>query len=173
MGRVAAVITVEADGNVRCDLGGGDTVTADGFADAGSDCPPLPGDTVALEEGVGVGGYQVSGYHDETAKKAEGGEKRHYARDTDGSPVAEIHIKGDGTVEVTSLVAGGAKVTVKPDGTVDVEGDVTVTGSIGVGGDAEADGEVKAKAGGAQFVTLTGLKVPTPFGPQGPPIPGN
>jgi len=168
MGRVGEVVEVETDGDVRVDLGGEDLVTADGFAGAGDDAPPLPGDAAALVDGVSSGGYQVAGYDDETPKAAAGGERRMYARDPAGVVTSEIHLKGDGSIEITSLASGGAKVTVKPGGNVVIEGAQDVTGDI------TADGEITAKgASAATLVTLSGLKIPSPFGPLGPPIPGN
>lgn len=173
------MVEVEGDGNVRVNLGGDDLVTAEGFAGAGDDAPPLPGDSVALAEGVGSGGHQVAGYDDTTAKTAAGGERRMYARDPNGAVVAEVHARGDGSIEITSLISGGAQVTVKPDGTVvisgatEITGDLDVDGTTRITGDADVDGEVKAKASGGQFVTLTGLMIPSPFGPLGPPIPGS
>lgn len=117
MGRVGVVTAVEDDGAVRCDLGGEDSATADPFAPAGDDAPPLTGDDVALSEAPGAGGYQVTGFGDATDKKAAGGEKRIYARDPDGAPVAEVWCKGDGSISIEQLTSG-ASVLIDPEGNV-------------------------------------------------------
>lgn len=153
MGRdVGEVVTVEADGAVRCDLGGGDVVTAEPFGPAGDDSPPLPGDSAALTRSPGAGRRQVSGYSDGTERKAAGGERRLYSRDADGNPVAEVWLKADGSVEATSL-SGNGSMSMDPSGVVSASGDVV------------------ANAGSAGQIKLTTLRVPSPFGPLGPPIP--
>lgn len=92
--------------DVKCDPGGGDNVTAPHFADAGDDGRPLPGDFAALEDSSGSGAEQVTGYADtKNAGRAAKGEKRIYARNPSGEVVAEVWLKGDGTVHVITAAA--------------------------------------------------------------------
>lgn len=105
MGQVAEVVDVEDDGNIKVDLGGGDTAIADYFQAAGEDSPPLPADTVALVDGPETGTVQVTGFADETERVAEPGEKRTYARDSSGTVVGVLYLKGDGTYEVLAADA--------------------------------------------------------------------
>lgn len=106
MGRIADVLSVEADGNVKCDKGGGDSTIVDHFADSGGDSPPLPGDSAALVDGPRTGTEQSTGYYDpKNEGQAEPGEKRLYARDSDGVLVAEIWLKADGTITIQGVGA--------------------------------------------------------------------
>ncbi len=126
MGRAATVIDVEADGDIRCDEGGDDPLTADGYQPAGDDSPPRAGDEVGLADGVETGGAQVIGYNDDTTKKAAKGEKRIYSRTlADGTVVAEVYLKGDGTIVLESLIPGGAKISLLPGGDVLLGGSAT------------------------------------------------
>ncbi len=152
MGLQGEVLGNEPEGDVKVDLGGGDSAIADGFSASGDDSPPLPadgdlsGDTAALEEGVESGTVQVTGYHDnETTAVAKPGEKRMYARVSQGVLAAEIYLQRDGSIRIVDHISGGEVV---------------------LGG-----GEVTAKADGPS-VSLSTHLTPSPFGPLGPPTPG-
>jgi len=110
MGRVAVVLSVEDDGNVKVDTGGDDSLIADSFADGGDDSPPLAGDVAALNDGPETGTQQITGYDDALDGVASPGEKRIYSRDSDGVAVAEVYLKGDGSIVIKSLLPGGAEV---------------------------------------------------------------
>lgn len=163
---VAEVKDIEANGDVKGDLGGDDSFVAEHFADSGEDSPPLPGDFMALDEGTGSGTKQVTGYHDpvDGNREAQPGEKRTYSRNTGGVKVAEVYLKGDGTVVIKSLLAPTG-------GTFEID---PATGAITINGKAVIDalGEVTAKSDVAGGVSLSGHMTPSPFGPLGPPIPG-
>jgi len=129
MGRIGEVQSFE-DGAVKVDPGGGDLLTADHFAPVGDDSPPLAGDFAALEESAGAGAEQATGYSDDTEKKAAPGEKRVYARDAAGEVVAELWLKGDGSIEITSIKSGSEVtingVTIDQDGNISTPGDVEI-----------------------------------------------
>lgn len=100
-------------GEVICDQGGGNTITADYFQPAGEDSQPLPSDALAVlkirHEGRGL----VIGVSDpKNGQKAAKGEKRLYSRDSAGNEVAEIWVQNDGSVlidnESGSLFLSGA-----------------------------------------------------------------
>ena len=105
VGHVLAFKRNAAGDTVKLDFGGDDNATAEHFADAGDDSVPLAGDAVATSEGVGENAEQVTGYADETPKKALLGEKRIYARSPAGAVVAEIWLKGDGTIAIQTDAA--------------------------------------------------------------------
>lgn len=157
MGRVAEVLGIEDDGDVKCDFGGDDTFIADFYADGGDDAPPLPGDMAAVDDGPEAGTQQITGFSDsKNASQALPGEKRTYARDVDGTIVAEIHAKRNGDIKITSLKTGGI---------IDLNGLL-----IDQNGNLTTPGEVTAKTGTAA-VSLSIHKHPTGVGPTGPPIP--
>ncbi len=111
MGLVAEVVDVESDGNVKVDPGGGDALIADHFGPSGDDSPPLPGDNVALTDGSETGTQQATGYSDpDNDGVAAQGEKRSYARSPAGTPVAEVYLKGDGSIVIKSLLPGGGTI---------------------------------------------------------------
>lgn len=163
--RIAEVSAVEADGNVKCDLGGDDALIADHFADGGDDCPPLAGDFVALDDGPGTGTKQATGYHDPsdvTARQAAPGEKRIYSRAGPGVLAATLWLKADGTIVIQSeLAPAGGTFEIGVDGVVTINGDAQI----------DATGEVIAKVSGGGVKLSTHL-TPSPFGPLGPPTPG-
>ena len=145
MGFQADVLDTEEEGDVKIDVGGGDSAVADGFAPSGDDAPPLPGDTAAGVEGVESGTRQITGYHDnETTAIAKPGEKRIYARSVPGVLAVEIYLQKDGSLLIKDHLGGG---------------EVTIAA-----GEVEATGEVTAVAGPTQN-TLTGHMTASPFGP--------
>jgi hypothetical protein len=125
----------------------------------GEDSPPLAGDFAAIKEAPG-GSSQAIGYLDsKNAGVALGGEKRFYARSpTDGSVICSGWLHGDGLIEFTSLKTGVCfKLGLV---TIDDQGNILTPG------------EITAKAGTPQFVTLTQHVHPTGTGPSGPAQPG-
>ena len=161
MGSIAEVLAfdrVEDGGSVvKVDVGGSVPETCEHFADSGDDAQPLPGDFVALGDSPGAGAEQVTGYSDSTEKKAGAGEKRIYARTAAGVLAAEIWLKANGDVEITSLAAGGAitlnGVRIDQDGNITTPGDLTVMSETAP-------------------VTVSTHLHPTAMGPSGPPTPG-
>jgi hypothetical protein len=101
---------------VIADLGGGDTATLDHYTPAGIDAPPVVGDLLSGTESVGTGEYFATGYVDPKNEGiAESGDIRLYARDSDGNPIAEIHVMNSGDVELSGPVA---TVILRADGTI-------------------------------------------------------
>lgn len=166
---------------VKCDLGGDDAVTAYHFTPPGVDARPLPGDLVYLGDDQGAGNVQALGYQDPKNEGVAGeGECRSYARAGDGSVVAEIWAKADGSILIRSALAGstvelgadgGVAVTTASataalgaDGAIDLS---NATGGIAV----DAAGNVTATTPLGTFGAGTHTHT-TPFGPSGPPIPG-
>jgi hypothetical protein len=107
-GKLAKVVSFErrgAEEDVVVDTGGGALVTAAHLGGAGEDSPPLPGDVASLDDSSGTGNQQVTGYHDpRNTGKADDGEKRIYGRNAAGEVVAEVWLKGDGTVLVQGKI---------------------------------------------------------------------
>lgn len=111
MGWQAEVLDNEPEGDVKIDTGGGDTGIADGFAPSGDDSPPLPGDTAAGVDGVESGTRQITGFHDnENSPVADPGAKRLTARNAAGVQVAEIWIKGDGSITIKGIGPGSGDI---------------------------------------------------------------
>src|SRR5688572_5818346 len=83
----------------KVDRGGGDALTAYHFAPPGDDSQPLPGDLAYLGGDEGAGTAQILGYQDpKNAGVAGPGEKRIYARSSDGTVVCQVWLKADGSV---------------------------------------------------------------------------
>lgn len=146
--------------DVTIDAGGGELLTIEHVDSCGEDAPPLAGDYAAISESTGQGAVRSAGYTDtKNAGVALGGEKRIYARDPDtGAIVAEGWLKGNGDVAFTSIKSGGKIILNGVE--IDQQGNIT------------APGDVTAKAGTAQLVTLTQHIHPTGTGPSGPATPG-
>jgi len=103
MGRVLSFTrTLFGDANasdVVIDMGGGKVVTAPHFATPGDDSHPLPSDYSIISRNAQTGGYVVVGYIDPVNAGIAGlGDKRTYARDSDGNIIASIWQKNDGTI---------------------------------------------------------------------------
>lgn len=170
---IGEVIRVERDieegahvTNVIVDQGGGNTLTAEYYPAPGDDSPPCAGDMAALGDSEGAGSSSLVGVNDgRNQGKAAGGEKRFYARSTDGVPVSEFWLKGDGTIELTGIKCGW-KIVGKSDGTIELNG-VTIDPS----GNLKATGEVTAKSESAP-VKLSSHLHPTGIGPTSAPTPG-
>jgi hypothetical protein len=173
------VLGVNDDGTIKINLGGvvegeaRNTATVELWQDPGTDAPPAPGDWVALAQGPGAGEYQITGHADLTDKGAKAGERRTYARDSDGSLVCSIWLRGDGSIEIASVLSGGAVATLRADGSMAVTGDLSVSGDLSSGGTITATGEITAKAGTPAEVSLSTHLHPTGMGPSGAPTPGS
>jgi len=117
---------------VRVDLGGGEPLTLEHVDSSGEDSPPMPGDSAAISESTGAGAARSAGYLIPLAGKAANGEKRLFSRELeDGKTVsAELWMKGNGDVEITSITTGGAiilnGVRIDQQGNITTPGDVTV-----------------------------------------------
>lgn len=160
MSRVAIVLSVERvvdDGGAGVDLKVGPMfpATVPHFSDPGEDSPPLPGDSVALDESSGSSGAEhATGYADtKNAGIAQPGEKRLYARDENGNVVSTFYLKRDGSIELTA-----ERFVFK--------GDVRIEGKL------DTTGEVTAKAGTVAAVKLTTHEHLSPVGPTQGPTPG-
>jgi hypothetical protein len=173
MGRVAELLSWAQNTNgseksplAKGDPGGLATCEAEHFDSSGVDAQPLPGDFFASHDGPGTGDDVVSGYHDpKTTRKAGAGEHRIYARSAPGVVSAEIWCKANGTVEISSLFAGG-KVVING---VEIDQD----GNVKVPGDVSSAGEVTAKD--ATPATAVGLSTHlhnSAMGPTSPPTGG-
>lgn len=100
------------------DPGGGDNLSAPHYACPGDDSQPLADDFVATTTGTGAGAETAVGYLDpKNAGVAEPGEKRIYARKTDGTICAVVHLKNNGDVVLES-VDGSVVVKLGADGNV-------------------------------------------------------
>lgn len=159
IGKTTAYSPDEEDGpEISVELGGDDPATADHYAPAGDDSPPLEDDLAVLVEITeATDTYAAVAYTDETPRVAEPGEVRRYARDSSGEVVSSIHLKGDKTVEIAQ--ANGASVVIASDGEITITGPAgTVTmgtdGSISLEGGV---GTIAIDAAGA--ISLDGISV--------------
>ena len=132
--RVLSFVRVVRNGaqvaDVKVDQGGGDNVTPEHFGPAGDDSAPLPGDFAAVINQTGTGRTSVVGYVDpNSTPKAAPGEKRLYARDEDGSVVAELWLQGDGSLAIdTDSDVNINGVIIKSDGSVEIPTSLKVAG---------------------------------------------
>jgi hypothetical protein len=166
---------------VKCDPGDGNAATGFHFAPPGTDAPPLAGDLAYLADDLGAGNAQAVGYQDpKNAGVAAGGEHRIYARAADGSIVAAIWIKGDGSIVIESALAGssvelaadGAITLTGPNASAELGADGAIDLSNAQGGIAvDAAGNVTATTPLGTFGAGTHTHT-SPFGPTGPPMPG-
>lgn len=166
---------------VKCDAGDGDPSTVGHFGPPGTDAQPLAGDVAYLGEDVGRGNEQATGYQDPKNPGVAGpGEHRIYSRAADGSIVAEIWAKADGSILVRSVL-GGSSVELAADGSVSIAA-ASASAELGADGSIDlsngAGGVAVDAAGNVTFTTPLGTfgagthTHTTPFGPSGPPIPG-
>jgi len=160
MGRIAKVLSffrserhgTKVSGAI-VDPGGRPNVTGDHFSNVGDDSYPLPGDYVAIVADAGTGREMVVGYLDpQNGQKSGLGEKRIYARDTDGNAVVEAWLKNDGEAHIFNdsgywkLLPSGA---VEVNGlTITTGGDIITASGISLdehihsqGNDGDGDGE--------------------------------
>lgn len=134
--------------DVKIDPGGGPVITAEHYGPAGDDAHPLTTDYVLAVGTPRTGGAAVAGYIDPiNTPKAQPGDKRIYARDSDtGATVVEVWLKNDGTATVFN--ASGS-ITLRPDGGAII----TTPGSTF---DAKADGSIKGDNGNGSFELQAG-----------------
>lgn len=139
MGRVGNILDIEqnsTDGthttDIKIDVGGGEVIRAPQAAPAGIDCTPLTTDKAITSSAPGDSGQNVVGYVDpKNPSKSDG--VYLYSRSADGSPVADVWLKSDGSVVVTT---SGATIEATAAGAVTVEGAsggkiaIEVTGAV-------------------------------------------
>lgn len=188
MGYLATVVEFlrsEVEGvpapEAKVDRGGSDTVTGYLFGPPGDDSPPLAGDVAYLGEDIGAGNAQILGHQDpKNAGVALPGERRSYARSSDGAVVAEIWAKRDGAIRIANLLAdavievaaGGAVTVATGEATAELAPDGAISLANGTGGLAiDAAGNVTATTSLGSFGSGTHTHS-SPFGPTGPPIAG-
>ncbi len=120
---VRSVVVETKNNDVKVDLGGGDLRTLDHFADSGDDSFPLLSDYVQLVPQKGTGRSSAVGYLDpKNLQKSLVGEKRIYARNSDGVQVAEVWLENTGKVTIQNDLASSV---------VDSDGSVSCTNSNG------------------------------------------
>lgn len=171
MGRLASVTEFHRNSDqgtptpeLKCDAGDGDPSTVGHFTPPGTDAQPLAGDVAYLGDDVGRGNEQATGYQDPKNPGVAGpGEHRIYSRAADGSIVAEIWAKADGSILVRSVLAGSTA-ELGADGSIDLS---NAAGGLAV----DAAGNVTATTPLGTFGAGTHGHN-SPFGPIGPPIPG-
>lgn len=149
--------------DVKVDRGGGDIRTPQHFGAPGDDAVPLPGDYVAAVAQTGSGRDSVVGYIDpKNEQKSEPGDRRIYARNSDGDSVVECWLKNDGTAILSNdagsieLLANGNinlnSVIIKPDGAVIIPDSLTLAGKEIAGHGhpqgADSDGNTQQDTGG-------------------------
>lgn len=97
MGRIGKLLDYDGLG-ANINPGGGLNKTCEHYSSAGDDSVPLAGDYVSTTSTQRTGVDAVSGYKDANAGnlKAQAGEKRIYARDSDGNVIIEFWLKSNG-----------------------------------------------------------------------------
>ena len=131
--------------DVKVDPGGGPNITAEHFAPAGDDSFPLTSDYALINTTPRSGSAAVAGYLDPINEpKAQEGDKRIYARNPeDGSVIAEVWLKNDGTVLISNdngsamLRPDGGSILTTPESTFDAAADGSIKGVNNVGGSYE------------------------------------
>ncbi len=168
MGRIAKLLSftrVLRNGakisDVKTDPGGGANITGNHFSSPGDDSPPLPGDYVINVPTGRTGVFAVVGYIDiNNEQKAGAGDKRIYARDSDGNEVCQIWLKSDKSVLVSNS-----------SGSIQLQsgGDCVINGvKIDTNGNIETAGNVTASDG-----EFSGIAFSTHSHPQGNDSDGN
>lgn len=122
IGRVLSFARVTLNGaacsDVKNDPGGGAARTARHFAAPGDDSAPLPDDYVFTVPGPNTGSQIAVGYLDpKNDQKAQAGERRFYARDSNGTVVGELWLKNTGEVLADN---GTASISLAADGTITI-----------------------------------------------------
>lgn len=109
MGRIGIVLSFERRvlpngvqiSEVKCDPGGGYNTTPAHYSAPGDDSFPLESDLILLVPSVRTGSSGVSGYVDpKLVPVAEAGDKRIYARDSEGASICEVWLKNDGSIDI-------------------------------------------------------------------------
>ncbi len=166
----------------KIDLGGGYIISPQLFLSPGEDSRPLPGDSLAGLPLRAAGRFVGVGAADPVNTGiAAAGEVRRYSRDSDGVIQATVHLKEDGSIEITS-VAGGSSFVMGAGGSIsgtngagsfelEAGGDFVINGAT-----ISAAGEITNAAGivlgthgtsPGTFTTPTGGDV---SGVGGPPV---
>lgn len=103
--------------DVKMNPDGGSNITGGHFADPGDDSYPLDTDYVVTTSIQNTGGEAVVGYADPINEpKALVGDKRIYARDSNGDAVCEAWLKSDGSVIVDNA---NGQIEIKADGEIE------------------------------------------------------
>jgi len=136
--------------DVKVDIGG-NIVTARHAGGAGDDEYPLAGDYAVVVESVKSGGYTAVAYADTVNEpQATSGERRFYARDSEGSIVGTVWLRDDGYIR---LVNDNGVFELEPGGnaycseSLNVDGDISAGGNISAEGNISADGDVSDGVG--------------------------
>lgn len=134
------------------DLGGDEFLTAEHFGPAGDDSPARTDDRVAIYGITGRGRAVCLGFIDANNEQlAQQGERRLYSRDGAGDRVAQVWLKGNGSVR-TENASGYYEL--KPDGTVDANGT-----TIAPNGDITCPGKVTAQEIVAPSIKVNGKEL--------------
>lgn len=143
--------------DVKVDPGGGAIITGSHFSAPGDDSVPLKTDFAVTTPIPNSGGHAIVGYADpKNTPKAGEGEKRIYGRDS-GGVVNEIHLKNDGSVLITNLIAN-SEIELKADGSV------IITNSLGtfelkLNGEIDMNGATVTLLG--DVISATGISLST------------
>ena len=126
--------------DVTVDPGGGNNITGEHFSSPGDDSYPILG----IDYGAAVnvprsGGAVIVGYVDPiNIPKALEGDKRIYARDSNGDTIAEVWLKFDGSIVISN---DNGTFELKSDGsidmngvTIDASGNMVIPGTLSVSG---------------------------------------
>jgi hypothetical protein len=150
---------------VKADRGGDDTITGYHFQPPGTDAQPLPGDVVYLGDDQGAGNAQALGYQDPANVGLAGpGEHRLYARAEDGTVVAQLWLKADGTVVLSN---DAATVELAADGSLTAQND-TVQLAVGADGLVSVtNGQASLELAAAGDVAITTPQASAPLGADG------
>jgi hypothetical protein len=106
--------------DINVDPGGGANVTIEQMHPSGTDSRPLPGDYVAGISIKSTGRKIAIGFIDPSnTPKTNPGEHRIYSRDTSGTPVTEIWLKNDGSININN---DNGFINITPAGIVELNG---------------------------------------------------
>lgn len=154
--------------DVKTDPGGGAVQTNEHFQPPGVDAHPLPSDFVLLVSIQGAGRYSAAGYLDPLNEQtAQAGEHRTYARAEDGTQVAQIWLKNDGTILINN---DAVTHTISPDGTARTENDAGYF-ELQPSGTVEANGATIPTNG--DVITASGISLDNHVHPQAADSAGN
>lgn len=139
MGMIA-IIKSWLPGNRRAnlELWGTETGTADNFTAPGDDSQPLPGEPVIIIPMGDRGARAILATVDpQNEPKAAPGEKRIYARKTDGTLAVDVWLKRTGEIVIANSVGQfkmSSSGTVTINGlTIDASGNLNTTGTVSAG----------------------------------------
>lgn len=132
MGRIGKVLQWAAralTGDVQHDTGGGALHRSQLFSDSGVDAPPMPDDYVATVDTQSANRSAAVGVVDgKNASEAQPGERRTYARDSEGVIVVTLHMKADGSAR---LFNQNGYIELRADGVVEANGaTITTDGDV-------------------------------------------